>query len=300
MKFDRIHIEISNICNLQCSFCPEVEREKKRMALDFYESLLLQAIPLTDWTCLHLMGEPLTHPDILQVLQINDKHNAKIQLTTNAILLGRYKEELINSKSLRQINFSVQSFKDNFPDKDIFVYLKSLCDFSNEFVASSTTQAPRYINFRLWNLESDSQDLNSEIINYLSSYFAVAINSQVDTSFRKSKKIKEGIYLHFDDRFDWPSMSGPVLRENGFCHALQNHFAIHADGKIVACCLDKEANLQIGDAKTQSLLQAIESEKAKKIRHSFSQAKICEELCKRCDFIQRFDKKAQKILQQKS
>ena len=63
-RFNKINIEISNICNLQCSFCPEVVREKKRMGEDLFRSIIAQVAPLTDQVCFHLLGDPLVHPDL--------------------------------------------------------------------------------------------------------------------------------------------------------------------------------------------------------------------------------------------
>jgi len=68
-RFKRIHVEISNICNVQCSFCPIVERPKEIMGLDKYKIILDQIVSLAEDICLHLMGEPLAHPKILEIFK---------------------------------------------------------------------------------------------------------------------------------------------------------------------------------------------------------------------------------------
>ena len=42
--FDRIHIEITNISNVQCSFCPEVERPKHNMNVHQFEESVKQDV----------------------------------------------------------------------------------------------------------------------------------------------------------------------------------------------------------------------------------------------------------------
>ena len=79
-KFKRVYIEISNICNLQCSFCPTVDREKKIMGLPLFEKTIKQVAPLTEQVCLHLMGEPLAHPNFPQIIKICEQENVKINL----------------------------------------------------------------------------------------------------------------------------------------------------------------------------------------------------------------------------
>ena len=69
-KFKRIYIEISNICNLQCSFCPVVERDKKVMPSSDFKSILNEVSPYTEEVCLHLMGEPLAHPEFENITEI--------------------------------------------------------------------------------------------------------------------------------------------------------------------------------------------------------------------------------------
>ena len=41
-------MEISNICNLKCSFCPEVDRQKQNMEPEAFETLAAQLAPLVD------------------------------------------------------------------------------------------------------------------------------------------------------------------------------------------------------------------------------------------------------------
>ena len=71
--FKRVYLEISNICNVQCSFCPVVEKDKKLMNLTEFEDILKQVAPLAEIVCLHLMGEPLAHPKFVEILAICEK-----------------------------------------------------------------------------------------------------------------------------------------------------------------------------------------------------------------------------------
>lgn len=93
-KFKRVYIEISNICNLQCSFCPVVDRDKQVMPCELFDRVLSQVAPLTEQVCLHLMGEPLAHPDFESIIRLCEKHQVKVNLTTNGILLNRYRDLL--------------------------------------------------------------------------------------------------------------------------------------------------------------------------------------------------------------
>lgn len=284
--FKKVYLEISNICNVQCSFCPVVEKDKKIMDLIEFEAILKQVAPFTEIICLHLLGEPLAHPKFLQILDICDTYNTQIDLTTNGILIKRYNDQIINSKCVRQVNFSLQVFKDNFPNRDIDSYLFPIF----EFVKSAHEKKPDlYVNFRLWNQESNDSD-NEDIFKKIESYFQVEINRHIEVSAIKSKNIWNKLYLHFDSRFEWPSFSLPHQGTHGKCHGTINHIGIHADGSVVPCCLDKNATINLGSLKEQSLIDIVSSERFTKMRNGFLNGVLVEDFCQHCSFINRFNK----------
>lgn len=292
MRFLRTYIEISNICNLQCTFCPEVDREKKILSPDNFRKILKQVLPHTEQICLHLMGEPLSHPEFKKILSICDEEGAVVQLTTNGTLLAQYGfDTFFKAKCLRQINFSLHSFKDNFPGKDLRPYLYDILTFSKE----ALTSAPDlYINYRLWNLPTvtETNEENREIINHVCEFFQVPVNESVDTRFRKSKNITGRVYFHFDTRFKWPHYGDPDQGEKGFCHALSQQIGIHADGTVVPCCLDKEAGIPLGNVLTDTLENVLKSPRLLRMREGFQKKILTEELCRKCTYIRRFDKVA--------
>ncbi len=286
-RFNKVHIEISNICNLQCSFCPKVVRANQMMELDLFERIVAQVAPLTDLVCLHLMGEPLVHPQLPAMVEICDAHQANIFLVTNGVLLRPYKYELLLHPRFYQINFSLHSFFDNFPSKDPSQYLERILAFTERALLE---RPDLYLNFRLWNLNDPlgSQTPNTQMLERLCERFNFAVPTKVDVRQRKSIKIKNRLYLHFDTEFVWPSLDLPVLGTAGKCYGLSTHFGVLVDGTVVPCCLDKEAAIPLGRVQDSPILDIIDSPRARAIYHGFKQRKLVEDLCQRCQYITRF------------
>jgi radical SAM protein with 4Fe4S-binding SPASM domain len=296
MMYQRIHIEITNICNLQCTFCPEVLRPKAIMELDPYEYILKQAAPLTKQVCLHLMGEPLLHPQLDDIFKTTEKYQAKLNLTSNGVLLDKKLPEILNTDCIEQLNFSLQSFKDNFPKKDFKQYFQKILIGVDQILR----QRPEmYINLRLWNSGTEMIE-NEDVFSMLEHHFNLQINRQVDVSSIKSKKIVGRLYLHFDSRFDWPAFDYPDQGKLGFCYGLKTHFGIHANGEVVPCCLDKEAQMSLGNIFQAPLAEILNGDRATSIVQGFERGERVEKLCQHCSFIQRFENKAQRLARQNS
>lgn len=290
-KFKKIHIEITNICNLQCSFCPEVLRAKSTMPLDLFEQAVDQAGPLTEQICLHLMGEPLSHPQFAEIIKICENKKVKVFLVSNAVLLNELKAPLLMSPCIEQVNFSLHSFHDNYGDKDPKIYLQKIFNFTER---AFIERPDLFINYRLWNLDSPLGTglHNKKMLEKIEEHFGVQIQPQIDVRRNKSHRIKNKLYLHFDTEFVWPSLNQPYLGEHGTCHGLSSHFGILVDGSVVPCCLDKEACIKLGNIKNEPLIDILKSEKSQKILNGFKKNLLTEDLCKHCSYIKRFEKKS--------
>ncbi|MBC7742579.1 MAG: radical SAM protein [Bdellovibrionaceae bacterium] len=288
-RFTKVNIEISNICNLQCSFCPEVIRTKKLMSLELFKRIIAEVAPLTEQVCFHLMGEPLVHPQLTEFVNVCHEQQVKIFLVSNGVLLKENLAELLLHPAFRQVNFSLHSFFDNYPDRDPDIYLEKIFKFSEKALS---TRPDLYINYRLWNLNDPrgSSTNNNNMLQKISERFQIKFEGAIDVSRNRNKSIniKNRLYLHYDTEFIWPSTELPILGTVGSCYGLSSHIGLLVDGTVVPCCLDKEGNIPLGQIQEQSLLDILASERAQNILKGFKQKKLIENLCQRCQYIERF------------
>ncbi len=286
-RFDKVNIEISNICNLQCSFCPEVIRSKKTMPLELFETITKQVAPLTSQVTYHLMGDPLVHGKIAEFLEISARHETPVFLVTNGVLLNEARARTLLHPILRQVNFSLHSFADNFPEKDPTEYLNRIFEYVDQ---AFEARPDLYINFRLWNLESPTRhpESNHLIRKMVENRFQAKLPTVTDVRTQKSFRIRNRLYVHFDTEFIWPDPSLPKLGETGTCYGLRNHFGILVDGTVVPCCLDKEGRIPLGNIQERPLLEILEDPKALAIRNGFLNRKLIDPLCQRCNYVTRF------------
>jgi len=288
-RFSRVYIEISNICNLQCDFCPEVERSNQIMGRELFSNLLAQVKDLTEEVTFHLMGEPLAHPQFSEFSKLAGECGVPVNLTTNGTLIQkRDNADVLLGPMFRQVNFSLQSFFSNQIGQNVLDYFAPIMAWTQRALKE---RPDLYINYRFWNDGTPQTLLERETFYApIEKEFAVQINRQVDVAFNKSKNLVGRLYLHFDSRFEWPHQSTAEPRQKGTCHGLRSHFAIQADGTVVPCCLDKEAQLVLGQVgpNAQSILQVLNSPRAVKMRQGFERHELVESLCQKCSYIHRF------------
>lgn len=286
-RFRKLYLEITNICNIQCSFCPAVERKAASLDMPLIESFFQKVSGWADRVCLHVMGEPTSHPQFPDFVEKAKQYGLQLEITTNGLILNDAVKAALLSTSVVQVNFSLQSFFDNFPEKDPGRYLEKIFAFTQQAMSA---RPDLYINFRLWNIGSaDDRDVSEFVLQKIESAFSVQLNRSVDPGFKKSKRVKDRVYLHFDSRFNWPDISSPVLGTQGRCHGTVSHLAVHSNGDVVPCCLDKEATIKLGNLSKQSLQEIVSSERYLNMVQGFNSGVLVEDLCQRCEYIQRFN-----------
>lgn len=261
------------------------------MDLDLFQKIIPQVAPLTDMVCFHLMGDPLVHPNLKEMIEICEQHQTKIFFVTNGVLMKPLHHELLTRRIFHQVNFSLHSFFDNHPGKDPTTYLNKIFSWTDQALSSNPDL---YINFRLWNLQDirGQATENQKMLTEIEQHFQVQIDPEkVNLRKNKSYPIKGRLYLHFDSEFTWPSLDLPILGKTGTCYGLGNHFGILADGTVVPCCLDKEAAIPLGSLQTQDLQTILSNDRTLKIIQGFKNNQLVENLCQRCQYIDRFGRK---------
>ncbi len=292
-RFKKIYIEISNVCNLQCTFCPEVVRGKKFMDPDLFKKVAKEAAPLTEVVCFHLMGEPLLHPEFENYLNICAGLNLRVELTTNGILLDERRADALLKPVLKQINFSLQSFESNFPGRDNTAYLQKIFNFTKRALKE---RPDLYIYYRLWNEGSPgAAESNDQMFEKIRRGLDVDFKTGEDGRRHKSIHLKGLAHIHKDIRFEWPHPTQPVRSDKGFCYGLSSHMGVLADGTVVPCCLDKEGVINLGNCTSKRLDHIMREPRAKAVREGFKNGILVEDLCKRCTYIERFDSQVKRI-----
>ncbi len=275
-RFAKVYVEISNICNLKCSFCPGTTRSPKRMNTDEFKIVLEQIKDYTDYIYFHLLGEPLCHPNLENFLQIAEEMNFKVIITTNGTLLNKCKKILLNSSSHYKTVISLHSFEANDNKISFENYLNDC------FSYAKTAENKKIVVLRLWN-NGGKDTLNNDILNVLENYFPKPWKEE-----RNGTRIGEKIYIQYGDKFGWPTLESDNINENVFCYGLRDQIGILADGTVVPCCLDSNGDIPLGNIFEDNMEIILNSQKAQNIYNGFSNRTACEELCKRCSFVRKF------------
>ena len=279
--FKRVYVEITNVCNLSCVFCPGTGREKRFLTPEEFRLMAEKLRGHTRYLYFHVMGEPLLHPQLPELLAIAGELGFRVCITTNGTLLPEKGSALLAAPALHKVSVSLHSFEGN-DGGDMTDYLAAVWDF-----CAAAGEKGVLCALRLWN-EGGAEERNGEILRFLSTASGRDVENLPADSVG-NKRLAPGLFLESARKFDWPS---PDAAEGNvqFCHALRQQIAVLCDGTVVPCCLDGEGRLALGNLLVQELDGILDSPRARAIREGFDRRRPSEELCRRCGFARRFNK----------
>ena len=277
----KAYVEITNVCNLRCAFCPGTKRLPRTMTTDEFAAVIDKLRKRVSYVYLHVMGEPLLHPQLAELLDIAASRGMKVCITTNGTLLGEQADTLLRASALYKISVSLHSIEENGGDPAMErAYLETVWSFAERAAAKGVIVA-----LRLWN-EGDADTGNGAILNFL--------HEKTDSADwpeprAHSFRLRENLYLEREAAFEWPDL-GADETPTEFCRALREQIGVLSDGTVVPCCLDHEGDLYLGNLLVQELDDILESPRARAIFEGFSRRRPSEALCRRCGYAKRFNK----------
>ncbi len=261
-QFKRIYVEITNFCNLNCSFCAKSNRVKNFIKTEDFEYIISSISKYTDYVYLHVLGEPLLHPELDKLLSICENYNLNVNITTNGTLLNKQLPILLKHK-IRQFNISLHC-EDNMSDNSYFESVFSACDKLSE---------NSFISYRSW--IKDDKGITNEILKHY--------NINIENKYKQT--ISKNIFFSIDQPFEW---EGNENDDTGNCYGLKTMCAILVDGTVTACCIDYDGKINLGNIFKTPFEQIVTSEKFVTIKQALLQNKFICDTCKKCNYKKRF------------
>ena len=265
-RFKKIYLEITNACNLSCSFCIKNKRPIKILSINEFKIILDKIEPSTDYLYFHVLGEPLMHENINEFINLaSERFN--VQITTNGYLI----DKIINNKKIRQVNISLHSYNPKYK-VGVEEYMDNILKTTDILIKNNT-----YVSFRLW----VNNEYQKQMVKMIENHF----NCVIDLT-KSSFAINKYLYVKQFHEFIWPDLENNYYEEKGTCYALKDHIGILSDGTIIPCCLDSKGTINLGNIYKDDLETILNSDRVKNMLSGFQKHIKEEELCKHCSFLE--------------
>lgn len=268
----RCYLEITNICNLDCKFCPKTVRAKRSLTPQEFDCLTDRLRGEVKFLYFHLMGEPLLHRHLPQFIVTAREKGLIPVLTTNGTLLDKAQDviEAVPHKVQISLHSHEGNGKENFAE-----YIDGVMRFAKEAASRGTI-----IVLRLWN-QGGYDTANARLTELLEQHVPRPWVERHD-----GWRMADNIYLEYDRMFEWPDReSEECVCEEAFCYALRNQIGVLADGKVVPCCLDHNGDIPLGNLFDQPLYEILSSSRARAMYDGFTRHEAVEPLCRRCGYM---------------
>ncbi|MBQ3489636.1 MAG: radical SAM protein [Clostridia bacterium] len=275
--YSRVYVEITDICNRSCSFCPGTKRAPRRMTESEFRIIAEKLKSVTKYLYFHVMGEPLTHPLLPDFIRIANENGYHPAVTTNGTLLASKGKVLVEA-GIYKVNISVHSFEDGKAE-DYLRYIEDCLDFADYASRNGVLTV-----LRLWNQGFDGgRNIKTEAL----------IHERFPNEWTRGKRgarIRDKLHLEYDTRFTWPDMEACDMGNSVFCYGLKDHFGILCDGRVIPCCLDREGAVTLGNILENdvSVEEILSSPRALAMRRGFTERRATEELWRKCGYARRF------------
>lgn len=270
---NRCYLEITNICNLDCVFCPKHHRPPHSLSMQEFDTLTTRLQGEVRFLYMHLMGEPFLHRHLPDFLCMARSKGFVPILTTNGTLLHRPEALRVLEARPYKVQISLHSQEGNGLT-DYEQYIDGVMRFALAGASRGVISVLRFWN--VGGLNSENENLLSLIRRYIPEPWEAN---------RNGYKLAENIYLEYDRVFSWPDIDRPdEYPSDIFCYALRNQVGVLVDGTVVPCCLDHDGDLALGNLYDTPLSDILATPRARAIYDGFTRHEAVEPMCRRCGY----------------
>ncbi|WRD49792.1 SPASM domain-containing protein [Helicobacter pylori] len=276
--FKKIYIELSDICGLQCSFCPNPKNIRGVMPLELFEKVCKEVAPLTPIITLHVLGDPCKLKNLNRYLSTAKRFSLKVDLVTSGVYLHDF--EVLLQDVIYQISISLDAGLDHHNKLNQHRYIQKILEFCR-YKCEKNSEV--FLNLRIQ--DSTLEKHQNLIKPFLESFECISLETLISQGrvrlFKKS-------FLNIQKTFKWPNLNAPnPLNQKSkipYCYGLIKQVAILSNGVVVPCCMDTQAHINLGDLNHTPLKDILNSQKAMAIKTHFLKGEALELLCKNCSY----------------
>ncbi len=282
------------------------------MSLELFQKIINEIAEnqIADYVSFHVMGEPLLHPQFLQMLEYASLKNMKIHLITNISLLNDASIDAM-LRNVAILELSLQSFDESsFAQRgaaaltygDYIAIVKKLLHRKLEMGAparinvslmENSANAAKGFPSHIKVLDGDTS-LQTHLKTYwydffktLSFDFGVNLSMPATVVVRNfSHEFLPGITIATRYAMNWANSITesehvfPALFAK--CNGLSGQLGILWNGDVVPCCADFEAKIVLGNCTHTQLKAIVTTKQALTIKHGLCKGVLHHEQCKRC------------------
>jgi len=317
LPITRLHMELTNICNFSCAFCPDskMKRQKGLMPLEMAKSIIDEVgrTGITKLVLFHVMGEPTLHPNLIDIAEYAHHKNVNVCVTTNGIRMGNGLLNALIKANVKRVIVSLQT-----PDEDTFSmrgagkmsfeeYAEHITTIARTFIKEGhgTELTISFLSSPLRKLiipiakELSIADTSKKLRMYLKIWaerilkgtsienrlFDVLKQITRVRSF-KENKIFINNRLNFHTRIvgDWATHFDKKIVEArfGYCPGIQENFGILWNGNYTFCCTDYDGRTSTHNYNDTSIQDYLNKEVVQEVVRGFRRFKILHPHCKQC------------------
>lgn len=318
-KIKWLRIELTNICNFNCSYCAEqfMTRKKGVMDINLVKKIIdeVSKTQISDIIGLQFMGEGLLYPKFSEVAVYAKDKGVKLKLVTNGSVLTEENINYILSNNFEDVYisfFTPDEYSYQIRKTDSIGYEEYENRIKNMVRKKIENRAKTKISIGLLNSRycffpgieaiEDNSKARGLIISWIRYIERIQKQSGViprSHDFKKINKISDfldgwtysltdDISIAFIEVGTWANQLllkrgvKVIPNKKGFCLSPFEQLFIAWDGACTCCCLDFDCRMKVGDANNDSIVSIWNSDKYRLIREGMSKNLLIDPYCQIC------------------
>jgi MoaA/NifB/PqqE/SkfB family radical SAM enzyme len=281
---DRVYVESTNVCNLDCIMCPTGmhidTRPKGFMDWELYTSIIDEIAPFAHAVVLHSWGEPLLHPRIIEMIEYANERGLWTETSTNATKLTEEVARKILEAGLNRIYLSMDGLTKETYERvrvkgkfeEVRGNIERFLDLKHEL------NSPVEADIHIVRLSETDAEVEEFVKTWKKSHADIINIKELDTWGGQIDQVED---LAVDE--ERAAAEAAAINANRKpCPNLWYHCHIHWDGVLVSCSRDYDAVTPLGNVKNGGVLKTWHGARMRMMRKWHTEGNFCAQQCVNC------------------